>query len=246
MEFIENHQPVFILILTIFSVLMLGLLAYVTTRVRKIVSNLVTNRFRVKDLNEQAENDAEPLFTLVFSNHAMNAVSVISIGFCLHGSYYNFYDTCKAQMRMEGSNLSLLPRSHVKLQVTKERLETLLFQNMPGKKLGALKGYLIGSAGETYQVKLKTLRKFVERDYEIARKRRIEELKRQGLDPKTDPVLTGTFTPPKAAAAAEQEPAEPQAPKCAAASEPETTALRIAAEPAVPVTETAETDKQEE
>ena len=155
-------------------------------------------------------------------------------------------------MRMEGGNLSLLPRSHVKLQVTKDRLEALLFQNMPGKRLGALQGYLIGSAGETYQAKLKILQKFVERDYQLARKQRIEELKKQGLDPKADPILTGTFTPPKAETPEEPETAEPQAPVCpvppAEAPEPaETTAPETteAVNDTFEAAETAETEKEE-
>lgn len=163
--FFEKNQHYFIFGALLFSLFILIFVILNYRKSAKLSKSLLVNKFKVIDLCEKNTQDESLLYTVIISNSSVNAITISSIGFCHDGNFYNFKNEARSQLAESGHDLIIAPRASIKLRLFTQQLESVIFKNTTVKRLKAVKVYIIGLNGETYQAKTKVISKKMKEKY---------------------------------------------------------------------------------
>ncbi len=156
-EFILNNLHYFVFLGIIAFILICAMLVFLCIRFHKISNSLTVKKFKIYDLNEQDEIDYTLYYTVVVSNMSVNTVTINSIGFVHDGNYFNFTDTLRKQLNNNTHAPTIEPRSIIKLKLTSEIMEKVIFPTLSTKKLKKIKVYVITTSGEKFEANSKII-----------------------------------------------------------------------------------------
>lgn len=169
MENFRQNAPV---IMVVLAAVMLIMLVVVLIAVFKLVKNLVNRRFGFHEYKEVERESGRELFSVVVANRSLSDVAVSEIGIAVKGKkglkYFDFQNNYRAENRIsEESRPVISQRSSLKLSVSAEEAEALLFPNVDGKYKKTYV-YVVDSAGNLSRARAKNLDKVLKADFAVA------------------------------------------------------------------------------
>ena len=178
MNFIKEN---FEMIMIIFIMIMLVLSLVLTIVIISLKNYLKNRKFNINAYTKIHPDSKVESFVIQVHNQNINDVRLSGIGFLYQNQNIDYYEQYLFKNHFSKDyKLSIISREHITLEISVEEFKNLIYDlNKGSYKVTHLKVYIIDSLGIQTNIKAKTIRNKVKKQFKLDREAVKVEIKQQ-------------------------------------------------------------------